>query len=65
MHHFIWQKNVDFMKPKVLICRFLVESWCLGVGRGVTIVYLFVCFLVCVSVFFPGKGVGEGLKVEI
>ena len=39
MHHFIWQKNVDFMKPKELICRFLVSKvgvGCLGfLGRGV------------------------------
>lgn len=30
MHHFIWQKNVDFTKPKELICRFLVSK--VGVG---------------------------------
>ena len=68
MHHFIWQKNVDFMKPKELICRFLVESWCcLGVWGGeyiIMCIYLLV-FHVCVCVFFLKMELGKGWKWKL
>ena len=57
MRHFIWQKNVDFMKPKELICRFLVEKLggCLGVFWVGSIYGGFLKWWYPITMGFPAK----------